>query len=213
MLNMTRRVLLMMAVLGLVRGSALAQTSKGYAEVVAQSAFGNVTSQAYGGELGYSVWRNVQIFAEAGQIRNVATKELSASAQAIAGALTQLQSAAVSYSVKQPVTLFAVGVRVAVPGAKVQPYVLGGFGAAQIKNDVSFQLGGSDASSSLSQFVTLGDDLSGKQTRPTVTFGAGAVWPAYKQLIVDFQFRFGRILLEAGGINVGRAGIGLGVRF
>ena len=39
------------------------------------------------------------------------------------------------------------------------------------------------------------------------------MWPAWQRLVVDVQFRFGRILAEDGGINVSRAGIGLGVRF
>ena len=78
---------------------------------MAQSAFGNVTSQSYGGEFGYALWRDTQVFVEGGIIRNVATPSLSGGAQTIAGALTQLQSEPVAYSVKQPVTFFAAGVR------------------------------------------------------------------------------------------------------
>ena len=52
--------------------------SKGYVEVVAQSAFGNVTSQSFGGELGITVVPGVQVFVEAGQVNNVA-RSLTAS--------------------------------------------------------------------------------------------------------------------------------------
>jgi hypothetical protein len=32
-------------------------------------------------------------------------------------------------------------------------------------------------------------------------------------LIVDLQYRYGRVFTSGGGLNVHRAGIGLGVRF
>jgi opacity protein-like surface antigen len=196
------------------RSTATQGLSNGYVEVVAHSAFGNVTSQSYGGEIGYRIGKQLQIFVEGGQVRDVATDVLSTSAQAIAGAIGQVQPAAVSYSVKQPVTFFAAGLRypIAMENTRLHPYVLGGFGAARVKNDVTFQLGGVDASSTISQYVTLGEDLSGSQTKPMFTAGAGVVWPAYKQLIVDFQFRYGRVFNDEG-ISIGRAGIGIGVQF
>lgn len=185
----------------------------GYVQVFAQSAFGNVTSQSYGGEIGVAVSPSLQVFIEAGQVRNVATEQIGAAAQTIATALTQLQPAAVDYSVRQPVTFFAAGVRypIAMPGAKLHPYVLGGFGVARVKNDVTFQIGGVD--SSIDQYVTLGDDLSGSVTKPMVTLGGGVVWPAWRQLAIDVQFRYGRIFTEGSGTNIGRAGLGLGYRF
>src|SRR5262245_53830228 len=75
--------------------AAAAQEPRGYAEGFAQSAFGNVTSQAYGGEFGVTVWQNMQAFVEAGQVSNVATESLSTNAALIAGALGQLQPGAV----------------------------------------------------------------------------------------------------------------------
>ena len=36
--------------------------SRGYVEVTAQSAFGHVTSQAYGGEFGYGLTNDIQLF-------------------------------------------------------------------------------------------------------------------------------------------------------
>lgn len=192
-----------------------APPSRGYVEGVAQSAFGNVTSQSYGAEFGATVATNLQLFVEGGRIRNVATPEISAGAQKIAAALAQLQTAAVTYSVKEPVSFGVAGVRylIPVPSPRVQPYVLGGVGVARVKNDVAFRLSGSDASSTLSQYVTLGSDLSGSATRPMMTLGGGVVWPAWQKLVLDFQYRYGRIFTEDVGINTNRAGIGIGVRF
>jgi opacity protein-like surface antigen len=194
--------------------SAAPDVNRGYIEGVAQSAFGNVTSQSYGGEVGATVATNLQVFAEAGQIRNVATPEIGASAQRIASALTELQPAAVTYSVKQPVTFAVGGVRYVIPSTSLlKPYVLGGFGAARVTNDVKFLIGGADATSTLSQFVTVGSDLSGEFTKPMLTLGGGVMWPAWQQLVFDFQYRFGRIFAEDQGITANRAGVGIGVRF
>lgn len=193
---------------------ATGESSKGYAEAVAQSSFGSVTSQSYGAEIGYAVWNDAQVFVEAGHIKDVSTSSLSSAAQVIATALTQLQPAAVGYSAKEPVSFFAAGIRypLVLPDVKAIPYALAGFGVAQVKKDVSFTLGGADASASLGQYVTLGEDLTGTKSSPMLTLGAGVMWPAWRQLVVDFQFRFGRIFAD-DAVNVGRAGIGLGVRF
>ncbi len=195
--------------------SAALATDSGYVEAVAQSAFGNVTSQSYGAELGVTVYPNLQVFVEAGQTRNVATAAFSAAAQTIAGGLSQTQ-ANVGFSVKEPVTFGAAGLRYVIPvtGSKVQPYVLAGAGIAKVKQDATFTIGGTDVTSTLQQFNTqLGTDLSGSFTKPIIVFGGGVAYPVWQQLLVDFQFRFGRILAEDEGINVSRVGIGIGVRF
>ncbi len=190
------------------------QLGRGYVEAIAQSAFGNVTSQAYGGELGITVGP-VQVFVEGGQVRNVATATLGAAARAVAGVLTQLQPAAVTYSVRQPVAFGAVGVKYPflLPSSSLTPYVLAGFGGARVTNDVTFQLGGAPADATIGQYVTLGSDLSGHFTKPLLTFGGGVMWPAWERLVVDFQYRYGRVFAEDEGININRAGVGVGVRF
>ena len=209
-------VLVWIAFSGVVHAqSAAPPPDKGYVEVVAQSAFGNVTSQSYGVELGFNVLPTLQVFVEAGQTRNVATSRLGTDAQKIAGGLSQTQ-AGVGYSVKEPVTFGAASVRFLIPvtGSKAQPYVLAGVGMAKVKQDVVFTVGGNDVTSTLPSLgVVLGTDLSGEFTKPMFVFGGGVAYPVWQQVIVDAQFRFGRILAEGSAINVSRAGLGLGVRF
>ena len=185
----------------------------GYVEGVIQSAFGNVTSQSFGAEIGFTVMRNVQVFVEAGQVRDVATASIGAAAQIIAGGLSQTQ-ANVGFRVKEPVTFGVAGLKFVVPTAgALRPYVLAGGGVASVKQDVAFTVGGTDVTSNLPQLgVTLGSDLSGTFTTPLVVVGAGAMWP-WQRLVVDLQYRYGRIFADDGGINVSRAGIGIGVRF
>jgi opacity protein-like surface antigen len=188
---------------------------KGYVEGVAQSAFGNVTTQSYGVELGATVRHDLQVFAEFGRIKNVADTTFTGGAGAIANALAQLQPAAVGFSARRPVIFFAGGVKYRPPTTlKVQPYVLGGFGFATVKNDVAFTLAGSETSASaLAQYVTFGSDLSGQSTKPLLTLGAGVTWPIWQALLLDFQYRFGRIFTDEQATTTNRAGIGFGVRF
>ena len=215
------------AVVGVLSGVAQAQTgsaasvidSKGYVLGVAQSAFGNVTSQSYGAEVGVTVMKNVQVFGEFGQVRNVASPDLGTASQIIAGFLSQTQTG-VGVSIKEPATFGVGGVKYLIPvtGAKVQPYVLGGFGVAKVSKNVAFTIGATDVTNSLSsQYgVVLGTDLSGEFTKPMIVVGGGVVWPIWQQLIVDFQVRFGSIFAEddtTSAITASRAGIGFGVRF
>jgi opacity protein-like surface antigen len=190
---------------------------KGYIEGVAQSAISNVTSQSFGVEGGFTVMAHVQIYAEVGQVSNVATADISNAAQQIAGVISQTQSN-VGYNVKQPVTFFVAGGKFLVPmDGKLQPYVMGGFGVAKVKQDVTFSVNGADVTNSLSQpqygSVQLGSDLSGSFTKPMLSLGGGVMWPAWKQLVVDIQYRYGRVFAPDSGININRFGVGIGIRF
>ena len=197
------------------QSASTADTDRGYVEAVLQSAFGNVTSQSYGAEGGVTIRPNLQVFFEGGMVRNVATDEIGAAAQTIAGFLSQSQSS-VGFSVRQPVAFFAGGVKLLIPtSSSLRPYVLAGGGIANVKQDVTFTIAGSDVTTVLpTQYgVTLGSDLSGSFTKPMIEAGAGVMWPAWQRLVIDVQFRYGRIFAEDAGINVSRAGVGLGVRF
>ena len=140
---------------------------------------------------------------------------LGAGAQQIAEALTQVQSGAVAYSAKQPITFGSAGIRYLFSAApQIHPYLMAGFGLARVKHDVTFSIAGSDVTSSLGTFgAVLGSDLSGSQTKPMIVLGGGVQWDAWRMLVVDLQYRYGRISTEGEATNVNRAGIGVGVRF
>jgi opacity protein-like surface antigen len=208
-------VVCLMAAAGVARAqsSVAPEESQGYVEAVAQSAFGNVTSQSFGLEAGYTFRPATQIFVEVGQTRDTAPSSLGANAQLIANALPQGQS---SYSVRQPMTFGVAGIRYIFPtsSGKFEPYVMAGGGVARVKKDVKFTVGSSDVTNSLQQYgVVLGTDLSGSETKGMLSLGVGVAWPAYKQLVVDLQYRYGRVFTSDEGLNVNRAGIGVGFRF
>jgi hypothetical protein len=203
---------------GVARAQGSAAAEKGYIEAVGQSAFGNVTSQNFGVEAGVTVMPRLQVFVEAGKTRDVSPKELGQAAQVIAGYLSQTQSN-VAFTVKQPATIFAAGLRYSIvpaggtPG-RVRPYVMGGAGIARTSKNVAFTIGGSDVTTTLSQYgVVLGTDLTGDATSTMIVAGGGAMITLYKQLVFDVQLRFGRILAEDQGITLGRVGGGIGFTF
>jgi opacity protein-like surface antigen len=215
-------VLLVGMTLG-IGGLAQAQTatganppeSRGYAEFVAHSAFGNAPSQSYGAEFGFRIATNLQVFAEGGHTSNVAPVTFGADAQTITLYLLQTQGASVSFTAKEPITFGTAGLRYLIPtNSKVEPYVLGGFGAARVKRNARFLVGGTDMTTSMASLgVVLGTDLSGSSTKPMLTLGGGMAWPLWQAVTIDFQYRFGRIFDSGRGISTHRAGAGLGVRF
>jgi opacity protein-like surface antigen len=212
-----RRLAIVVLCLGGASGVARAQapaSNHGYVEGVAQSAFGNVTSQSFGLEFGVTVGGNLQVFVDAGRVRDTAPTEQGAAAQSIAGYLSQTQSN-VTFSSKQPVTFGLAGIRYRfATSVKVEPYVLAGAGLARVEKAVTFAVNGNDVTNTAQQYgIVLGSDLSGSETKPMLTAGAGVVWPVWQSVIVDFQYRYGRVLTSDSGLNVSRAGIGLGIRF
>jgi opacity protein-like surface antigen len=189
-------------------------TIKGYVEGVGQSAFGNVTSQSFGAELGVTVMAPFQVFVDAGKVMDAATSDLGPNAQLIASYLSQTQTG-VAYKVREPITFGVAGVRYPLsPTHGVEPYVLAGAGLAKVAKNINFTIGGADATSNLAPYgVVLGTDLSGSQTKAMISLGAGAVWPVWERVVVDFQYRYGRVFVPDQGINVNRVGLGLGIRF
>jgi len=94
----------------------------------------------------------------------------------------------------------------------LKPYVSGGAGIASVSKDVKFFINGTDASSTIPQYVTLGTDVTGDESALMITFGGGVVWPAWRQMIIDFHYMYSHISADTP-ISVNRAGVGIGVRF
>jgi len=190
-------------------GTASTRPSKGYVEVVAQSAFGNVTSQSFGGEIGVNIRPALQLFVEAGLIRDTASASLGASAQRIAAGIGAVAGSA-DFRVRQPVTFGVAGVKYLVPASgRVEPYVLVGGGVASVTRDVTFSTPAGD----VTQFATIGGDLSGSATNGMLSVGVGLGLPVWQRLIVDLQYRYGRIFTPGEALNASRGGVGIGVRF
>lgn len=204
---------LMMTGVAQAQTTAAAGEYTGYVEGFAQSAFGNVTSQSFGAEAGIN-YGSLRFFGELGVIRDTSPDSLGAAAQLIAGYLTRTQTAAVSYSVRQPVLFIGGGVRYVIPyDEEFEPYIVGGFDLARVKRDVGFTVAGTDVTDTIGSVgVALGSDLSGTSSRSMINFGGGLVWNVHGSLFLDLQYRFGRIF-DDEAFSVHRVGAGIGLRF
>lgn len=201
----------MLAAGGVARAQSPAGSgpNHGYVEGVVQSAFGNVTSQSFGGEVGFTVYPNLQVFVDGGVVRDAAPSTLGANAQIIASGVSAL-AGTTTYQVKEPVTFGVAGLKYSFDtgNPRIVPYLMAGGGAAQVKKDVTFTLPAGD----ISQYATLGSDLSGSETKGMLSIGLGVDVPLGSIVVVDLQYRYGRVF-TSDGLNINRAGIGIGVRF
>ena len=190
------------------------EASRFYVEAVAQSAVSHVVSQSYGAEAGVRLFRSVQLFVDVGRVRDAATAQFGSSALLIAGFLSRNQSN-VTFQAKQPIAFGVGGLRYPWTAyGPVEPYVLAGAGVARVKKDLTFALSGTEVSGNLERYgVVLGSDLSGTETDAMFTLGGGVTWAAWRQMVIDFQYRYGHVFAADESISVNRAGLGLGVRF
>jgi len=206
----------MLALSGVAHAQSASSESTGFIEGVAQSAFGNVTSQSFGIEGGVMLTPRIAVIAEFGLVRDAAPNELGTTAQVIASSLTTLQSAPVAYSVKQPIGFGQVGVRYIIPHSdKLHPYVEFAGGLAKVKRDVKFTVGGTDVTDNLSTTygIVLGTDLAGTESKLIIGGGGGVVYSITPSVIFDAGYRFSHVNTDPSSINVSRIGAGIGITF
>ena len=212
-----RSLFALMAAVLLCGNVAQAQTTAdhGYVQAAADLAFGNVSSQSYGAEAGFTIVPHLQIFVEGGRVNSVAGDAIGSAAQVIVTFLASSQGGA-TVTVREPVVFGAGGLRylLGTASSRARPYLTAGAGMARVKQDVVFRAGGNDVTSLLPQMgIVLGSDLSGTFTKPLVTLGGGVDVSVWRHLVLDLQVRAGRIFADEQHINIGRAGLGLGFRF
>jgi opacity protein-like surface antigen len=83
-----------------------------------------------------------------------------------------------------------------------------GGGAARVEKQTSFTV----ATGNVSDYVTLGSDLTGSETKGMISAGVGVEIAFGHSIIADLQYRFGRVF-TSDGLNINRAGAGIGIRF
>ena len=205
----------MLALSGVAHAQSASSESTGFIEGVAQSAFGNVTSQSFGIEGGVMLAPRIAVIAEFGMVRDASPKTLGTTAQVIASSLATLQPAAVTYSVKQPVGFGQVGVRYIIPHSdKLHPYVEVAGGLAKVKRDVRFTAGSTDVTDKLTTYgIVLGTDLAGTESKLMIGGGGGVIYNITPSIIFDAGYRFSRVNTDPSGISINRLGAGIGIRF
>jgi len=184
-----------------------------YAEFAAAATLGHRSSSSVGGEGGYRLTKDFDVFFEGGHIRTVGTADLDARAQLVAGAIGATANA--SYHV----SYFDAGVRYHIKQiTRVHSYVAVGLGAAHVRADTGLGVNGVTVSPD-SLGVQFGSDLSGAETKFYLMLGGGATWDFKKRYFVDASYRYGRIAPKTSAIegdqpiNTQRVQIGIGLRF
>ncbi|HZT78473.1 MAG TPA: hypothetical protein VFA27_17625 [Vicinamibacterales bacterium] len=197
--------------------TAASSETKGYADVNVGATFGHKSDVSVGGEAGWAVMRDLDVFFEAGHIGNAASSDLDTRANNIANNIGG------TANVIAKVNYFDAGVRYrfVVNNPKIRPYVAAGFGAAHVTTQTTVSINGSTAPPEL---IAFGTDLNGSQTAPELMLGGGATVDVATRYFVDVSYRFARIFQrseQSGGdtivtlaaFNTNRLQVGLGIKF
>lgn len=188
--------------------------SRGYGEINAGATLGHKSDASVGGEAGFRVMPDLDVFFEAGHIGNAASADLDARATAIAN------NVGASASAVAKVNYFDVGVRYRLQATgRLHPYLAAGIGAAQVKNETALSVNGTTVPPE-SLGVQFGTDLNGTETAGFFMIGGGATMPFAKRYFVDLSYRYGRVFQKSeggevviAGINTNRVQAGLGITF
>jgi len=184
-----------------------------YAEINFGPTLGHKSDAFVGGEFGYRLTPGLDVIVEVSHMGNVGTSDLDDRAAIIANFLGG--SAATAFKVNA----FDVGVRYRIPvAAKVDPYVLGAIGFANVKTEVEFSVNGT-AIDPAARGVQLGGDLSGTHNKAILVIGFGINKTFKTRYFADLGYRYGQIFAKTDnfetdtGIPTQRIILGAGIRF
>lgn len=190
-----------------------ADDSKFYAEFDFGPTLGHKSDKFVGGEGGWRLTKDLDIFVEATHMGNVATTDLDDRAAIIANFIGGTASTAF---VVNAVDFGARYNFIATP--RIRPYVLAGVGVASVKTEVEFAVNGT-AIDPASRGVQLGGDLSGTHNKTMIVVGFGVRVPFKERFFGDLGYRLGSIISNTSdvendkGIPTQRVMLGVGMKF
>jgi opacity protein-like surface antigen len=209
----------LVALLGVGARPARAQATPGaadpkmYAEFNFGPTLGHKSDAFVGGEFGYRLTPGLDFVVDISHMGNVGTTDLDDRAATIANFLGGSASTAFK------VNAFAFGARYRIPvQAKVNPYVLGAVGVANVKTEVAFSVNGTTIDPA-TRGVQLGGDLSGTNNKAILVIGFGVNVPFKTRYFGDLGYRYGQVFAKTDnfendkGIPTQRIVLGVGVRF
>jgi len=173
---------------------------------------GHKSDKFFGGDFGWRLTKDLDIYVEAVHMGNVGTSDLDARATTIANALGG--TAATAYVVDGA----DFGVKynfIATP--MIRPYVMAGVGFASVSTEVEFTVNGNVVPPGSN--VQLGNDLSGSTTRAMFVFGFGVKVPFKQRFFADLGYHFGQISSKSTdteplpSIPTQRIVLGVGMKF
>jgi len=221
MMRMVRVVPMLFAITVASAATLRAQTSttdetKGYAEFNLGPTFGHKSDLSVGGEGGWEVKRDLDVFFEFGHIGNAASSDLESRANTIANNV----GAAANVIAKVNYFDFGVRYRFIVNAPNVRPYVAAGFGGAHVTTQTTFTVNGTTVPPE-NLGISIGPDLSGSQTVPFFMLGGGFTYAFVTRYFADISYRYGRVFektdadgnVQLAGFNTNRLQVGVGIKF
>jgi len=186
----------------------------GYAEFNAGATLGHKSDLSVGGEAGWAVMSNLDIFVEGGHIGNAASADMEANATKIAS------NVGATSSVVSKVNYFDAGVRYRIAATPtVHPYIAVGFGAARVTNETTLSVNGTVTPPG-NLGVQFGSDLSGTETSPFLLVGGGVSVSFASRYFADVSYRYGRVFPKTdengnsfNELNTNRVQVGIGIKF
>lgn len=175
---------------------------------------GNTTSGATGLEAGYWVTDNLKVYVAASWMFDVTTSDVQDRAKIIADAIGG------TAEMKQKAVGVDFGARYAIDlGSSYVPFVLAGFGFAQLDTEPTFLVNGQDVTGNLANLgARLGLDLDSERTMPYFVFGFGVNRAISSRYFLEGSYRYGRIFADDSipddpGVNTNRLQVSFGARF
>src|SRR4051812_38489013 len=207
----------LVATIGFGAATAQAQVlpaeSKTYIEVNAGPTLGHKSDKFFGGEAGFRITGDLDLFVEAAHMGNVATSDLDERAAIIANFLGGTATSAFV------VDHVAAGLRYHfIVSPRVKPYVLVGGRFAHVKTEVEFAVNGTPIDPGTAG-VQLGGDLSGAHNKAILVVGFGVHVPFKTRFFGDLGYRYGQIFAKTDNfetdtaIPTQRVVLGVGMRF
>jgi opacity protein-like surface antigen len=212
---MKRVVLAAAVVVGMAAGANAQSLEHPYVAPVIGASVGGTTSVLVGAEAGARIFNRTDGFVELGWIPDLPTGARDASAGIIAGGLAARTGQPASFDAKTSTFYGGIGARYRIFAQPLafNPYVSGVLGFARSNQDVKFNVGGADVTSNLQGLgVTLGSDLKGASTKPTLGIGVGVIHP-WRGWDLDIGYRYTRLFTDLKGTNAHRVHIAADYRF
>lgn len=184
--------------------------TRGYVEGIGGLTFGTESSVMFGGEIGFDVTPNIEVYGSVGRMQNIAPSYINEQLQVVEDVLLVLTGQQWDFNVKAP-SLFGVGgVKMRVPmESSLRPYVLGGIGFGSIDINITETALGDFTETLIADGYLLRSEL--EATKMMFELGGGVEIPV-GGLHLDLGYRFGKFL-GIEDANVSRAYAGVGMRF
>jgi opacity protein-like surface antigen len=207
-----RRTVLIMSLFLVAAANAYAQPAdRGYVQAIGGLTFGTEGSNIFGGGVGISLGRHVQVVLDGGRMNDIVPSSLRRELDAGARELEDEFGVPVTIRLRAPATYFTGGVRLLAPGpGRVTPFVTFSAGSARIDPRLSIAVQGVNVPVTEEELTEAGI-VSGANT--LVGIGGGFEIAVSRRLGLELGYQYNRIFIEEPSVNMHRAFTGVNVRF